>query len=881
MNIPFLFTPNHADPAIRMLRRLGALWLLGVLLALLMTGNTARAAAPAGTVVGNQASASYSDASQVTRTVTSNTVATTVLQVAAVAFTPNGAKTVTPGGQVYYPHTITNNGNGADSFALAAAQSGSFGFTTLQFHADANGDGIPDNATAITSTGAIPAGGSVHVVLAGTVPATAVAGNTVTATLSATSAFNAGIAATASDVATVTAQGVVQVTQAMDVTTGPSPSSGRTITLTYTNTGNTAVGALVLTSTLPSGFSYVANSGRWSATGAGVVLTDAGALDVQGGIVYDQGVTAAGRVTATIATVAPGVSGTLSFRVDVNPGLAPGASAATTAPATYAYHDGSVSVPVGAVNPAVYTVTQVGALSVGGATVVAVPQGGTVGFTDVVTNTGNGTDTFTLAIGASTFPAGTSFALYRADGVTPLTGTSASGVPDTGPLAAGASVNVVVKATLPPGATGGPYSVQLIGTSRFDATRTASALNGLTAITGNIVDLSNDTAMAGATGVGAGPEAAALLTSTANPGTTLRYPLLVSNGSSVADAFELAVATDAAMVAGLPAGWTLVFRDASGATITTTGVIVPGASKAVFADLSLPPTAPAGTTSLYFRALSAATGAGDRLHDAVTVNTLRSLVVTPNGSGQTTAGGIVVYSHTLTNTGNVAEGVAAATALVATLDSLAGFSSVVYWDRNHNGQLDIGDPVLTNLSTLVGGSNGASTAAGLSPGESAVLLVKVTAPASAQPGLANVTTLTVTVSGMINGLVAPAPAISTDHTSVVGSPLQIVKTQALDADCDGIADSAFSAAPISGALPGACIRYLLTATNGGGQPITGLVVSDSTPAHTSYHAGVGAATTIGTVSAPLAGAIGTVQATVGTLAAGQSVSLSFGVRLAP
>ena len=859
-----------------------ALFLLALALTL-GAAPSARAAAPAGAVIGNQASATYSDASQVTRTVTSNTVVTTVQQVASVTLTPNGSKTVTPGGAVYFPHTLTNTGNGVDSVALAVSQTGTFAHGALQFYADANGDGVPDSATPITSSGALQAGASLNIVLAGTVPSTAVAGNTNTATLTATSTFNAGVSATATDLATITTNGVVQVTQALDVTTGASPNAGRTITLTYTNTGNATATNVVLTSTVPSGFTYTAASGRWSVTGSGTTLTDANASDAQSGIVYDYNVSASRRITATIASVPAGTSGTVTFQVDVNAGLAPGAGAATTETATVAFNDGVSPVSTSGVNPVTYTVAQSAGLTVTGATVAAAPQGGTVSFPDTVTNTGNGTDTFLLKTGTSTFPAGTTFVLYKADGVTPLTGSTASGQPDTGPLAGGASVNVVVKALLPPGATGGPYTVALVGTSVADATRTAQGANTLTAVTGNSVDLVNDTAVPGASGVGAGPEGSPVLTQSSNPGTTVRFSLVVSNGSSVADAFDLSAASDAAFASGLPAGWTVTFRDAAGATLTNTGVVTAGASKTVFADVSLPSTAAAGTSQLYFRALSAATGASDRLHDAVTVNAVRSIVVSPNGTGQAAPGGTVVYRHVLTNTGNVVEGDGVSSnGAIATDDSQAGFNSVVHWDRNNDGVLDAGDPVIASLAALTGGSNGASTAAGLNPGESVTLFVKVTAPAAAQPGVASATTLTVTVSGVVSGVAAPAPAVASDQTTVGGSTLVVVKTQSLDADCNGVSDSGvFSTSPIAAVAPGACLRYTITATNSGSSAITGLVVSDATPAHTSYHGTVAASTSIGTITAPAAGGTGTVQATVGTLAVGQAVTVSFGVRIAP
>ncbi|MDY6948281.1 MAG: hypothetical protein SXG53_21445 [Pseudomonadota bacterium] len=207
---------------------------------------------------------------------------------------------------------------------------------------------------------------------------------------------------------------------------------------------------------------------------------------------------------------------------------------------------------------------------------------------------------------------------------------------------------------------------------------------------------------------------------------------------------------------------------------------------------------------------------------------------------------------------------------------------MIHWDRNNDSVLDPADPIVTDLSQLTGGSNGASTTAGLSAGETARLFIKVTTAPGAAIGLTDTTTLTATTTGDINGIAAPAAVSVTDTTSVVAAQVSLVKMQALDQACDGTADTAYSASNIgNGAAPGSCIRYQIVATNGGSTPIGGLVISDATPTYSSYHATVPAATTAGTVSAPANGAAGTVQATVGTLAAGQSATLTFGVRIDP
>ncbi|HEX4509997.1 MAG TPA: hypothetical protein VH328_07965, partial [Burkholderiaceae bacterium] len=158
-------------------------------LAALVLGAPAQAAsAPAGAVIGNQASASYVDASQVPRNVTSNTVVTTVQQVASVTLVAPGAKSISAGGQVYYPQTIVNTGNGPDSFGLSYLQSGGMTFSSVSFYADANGDGIPDSGTPITTTPALNPGDTFKFVVAGVVPSTAVTGTSNTTTVTATSA---------------------------------------------------------------------------------------------------------------------------------------------------------------------------------------------------------------------------------------------------------------------------------------------------------------------------------------------------------------------------------------------------------------------------------------------------------------------------------------------------------------------------------------------------------------------------------------------------------------------------------------------------------------------------------------------------------------------
>src|SRR5215468_9219408 len=82
--------------------------------AALLAPSSMSAQTAAGTAIGNQASATYTDSSSVSRTATSNVVTTIVQQVASLTLTANGAKTASPGSPVFYPHTLVNTGNGSD-----------------------------------------------------------------------------------------------------------------------------------------------------------------------------------------------------------------------------------------------------------------------------------------------------------------------------------------------------------------------------------------------------------------------------------------------------------------------------------------------------------------------------------------------------------------------------------------------------------------------------------------------------------------------------------------------------------------------------------------------------------------------------------------------
>lgn len=842
--------------------------------AVLFGAVAAIAAPPAGTPIGNQATATYQDATATSYTVSSNPVTTIVQQVASLTLVANGIQNAAPGAQATFPHVLTNTGNGTDDFALSVSnQAGDdFDLTGLAIYADADGNGVADNFVPVTSTGPLAAGGIFRFVVMGSVPGTQIANDFANLQVDAASGFDPLQTAQNLDQVNVTGNAVINVTKAISAPSGASPSGPYTYTLTYTNAGNATAGNVRLTDLVPAGMTYVPGSGRWSGTGA-VALTDADSTDGQGAfpnfIRYDFNEATPGAVTAIVLSVPPGQSGTVSFDVTVNAGLPP---QVIDNAARWTYFDGVTDMGPFFTNVASFTVNQTAAVAFTGETVPSALQGATVVFSNVLTNNGNGTDVFEIAIGASTFPAGSTYQLFQADGFTPLANSNGNGTPDTGPLAAGASTTIVLHVTLPPTATGGPYSVDKTATSVADPLASATATDVLTTIVANTVDLTNGSALPGGAGAGPGPEAAPVTTNAAFAGTTSRFTLYVNNTSTQADNYDLAASTDPTFGAlTLPAGWTVTFRDAGNTVITNTGPIAAGGATLVYADVDVPAGATPANVSVYFRALSPFSGASDRKHDQVTVNAARALTLVPNNTAQVIPGGFVVYTHDLTNNGNVLEGdgVGSSVAL-ATAESQAGWSSALYWDANSSGVYDAGDQPIADLAGL----------GGLAPGASVRLFVQVFAPAGATIGQVNTTTVTATTANVGYTSAVPAVGSATDQTTVINAQLQIVKRQALDGDCNGVEDAAFTTLNLTtGAVPNACIRYEIEVTNTGATPVSNVVVNDATPANTVSSNAASASTTVGSISVPADGTAGPVVGTVGNLAPGQTAVLRFNVRI--
>lgn len=895
---------------------------LALSVALVLGGVSAQALAvapDAGQTIGNIATATYTDGSGVVRPATSNPVSTTVLQVASFDLTATQTKYVTLGGQVVYPHTLTNTGNGTDTFRLTVAQTTNaagdvFDLTSLAIYADADGNGVPDNAVNLAGTDVSLNRNDVFTfVVVGYAPGSGLVDAddsivTVTADSRVFQAVPADDPANISnvDTAILTADAVINVTKSANVTQGPT---GTVIeyTITYTNVGNNTATGVTLTDAVPAGTTYQPGTGFWN----GAVQTDLGDADV-----FSE---AAGTITAAVGSVAPNVTGQIKFSVIVDATTAPG-FLTNTANYSYDPDGGGVKPVVGPTpsNDVLFEVLQTRNVGANDDAVLEtdlgnddrveqgpVLQGATVTFEDYIWNQGNGTDTFNITYANTSFPAGTSFTLYQADGLNVLQDTNGDFIPDTGPVAAGAGYKVVVKAVLP-GSVSSGTNLDMVVTATSTATgvilvagdQDDTVTNRVTSIIGSTVDLQNAGGLA--TGTGAANETVGgdgttpFTTQTVNPGNNASFVLNVVNTSATADNYGFLADQDGVFggVDDLPAGWAVTYYqdggagDCSsyGAAIVNTGTINAGATGTFCAVVSVPANAaPVTAQEVWFQTTSPLTGATDKKLDALSVNTVRDIQITTNNSNTVYPGGTVDYVHIITNNGNVLEGDAATEVVLSSANSTVGvnaWNTQLFYDADNNGVLSVleASTPITDISAFV--SNGA---AGLAPGESIRIFARVQSNVNANPGDTDVATITLTTTGAVNGVAAPAAVLNTDTTSVIGGQVRLVKTQALDANCDGTEDGGgFVLTPLT-AKPGACIIYRVVAENQGVSPATNVVVNDTTPTYTTLDTAGGRPTVTGagnTITAtPGNNNAGNVQATIPNLNGGASETIEIGVQI--
>lgn len=876
--------------------------------------SSAHAAAPAaGTNISNIASASYTDSTGNTKTVSSNIVTTTVLPVASFTLIADRTANANANNQVSLSHTLTNTGNGSDTFTVNVADVTSgdqYDFSNLKVYLDANKDGVPDSQTPVTSV-TLAAGESVNLIVQATTPTTRVGGAALSAgdlgklTITAQSTLDNTLTATNTDTVQITNGAVISVTKSASVTAIDATQASATAReveykLVYQNTGNTTATDVTVTDLLPAGLTYVAGSAKL----AGVTQTDG--VDADGyKFVETTSGSGKGTVTLTIPTLAPNTTGTLTFKVRVDQNTPAGVIRNTA----YVDPDGPsgpegdtpsnpndvniLSIKKGTINDnqndAYADAEKTSATAKDNQIVIAsIKQGEVADFSAtgqggepiVIHNTGNVSEEFTVSVdkgtdGAGGLPAGSIVTLYQADGVTPFI--------STGSIPSGGTYNLVAKVTLPASySTSSAIKAILTTSPKSDATKTDKLDLVISQVTPATVDLHNGDAsnttgsVAGASGKDTGSDIDVRST---KPNQAVNFPLQVDNSGVTGDNFNLGI--DPAHA--LPAGWDVKFYVAdgsgnpTGAPLTNTGNINGGSNIKLVAVVTPPANAPAGDQQVYFKVSSPATGLSDVMVDKVTVQADRKLSLQNDRIGQVAPGGTVVYKHTLTNTGNIDEG-ATTGSLPFTLtndQSSNGWVTSLFIDVNNDGNIDAAD-------TLVTGNDLAALTGSIARNASVNFLIKVQAPSNATPGTPS--SVIFTINPATVGTITHASISNTDLTTVTEGQVRLVKDQAL-VDCTTGTGATYTQNTVS-AKPGECVKYRIVATNEGNATVTNVVISDNTPSYTTLKAisGVSPLATSATLQNTgnyVDGYTGTVSAEQSPLAPNASATLEFVIKVNP
>jgi len=480
----------------------------------------------AGTVISNQAYADYDDANgNALARIYSNTVTTTVSQVGAIEVSPATASvTGQPDTQVVVGASVSNTGNGSDTFDLAL--SGLDPGWTATIYWDENGDDMWDpvnETTVVTDTGSLAANGEFEVLIVVDVPDTASNGDSSSVTLTATSQFDSN--QSDSGTYTVTVQdAVLSATKSVYDSTGYQPGDTVTYAISGSNSGSATAENVVITDVIPANTTYVAGSIRIGAVSGdydgAAVQTDA-----------DDSPTDDVKYTAGFRTItvdwgdAPASdSGVIYFKVTIDADVASGTRVENVADLDYEV--GEQAQPTIQSSRAFFDVADLADVDLAATTTAqSGDPGDQIVYPFTVTNDGNATDTIDLTYNST---AGWTWAFWvdndgngipGTGGDFLLTDTDSDSVIDTDDLTAGSTASLLAVATIPSGTSDGTTDdLTITGTSSVDSNTTDSQ-GFTTTVTAPVLALTKS------------------VTPTGNqpPGTELTYTIQVSNsGSGVA-----------------------------------------------------------------------------------------------------------------------------------------------------------------------------------------------------------------------------------------------------------------------------------------------------------------------------------------------------------
>jgi uncharacterized repeat protein (TIGR01451 family) len=557
----------------------------------------------------------------------------------------------------------------------------------------------------------------------------------------------------------------------------------------------------------------------------------------------------AGSVTLSNATIAAG--GSCTFQINVTPATA--GSYVNTIPAgALASTAGTNTAPASAT----LTVTPVADVSVTKLGPASIATGASITYSISVANAGP--DAANNTTFSDTVPA-----QITGVGVSCIAGGGAS----CGTLAAAGNS---VTGTFPALPAGGTLAITITGT----VTGTAPITNTATITPpGGVPDPNAANNSSSATTTIMAPDLTIAKTHAGNftVGTNGTYTITVANQPGSLATSGVITVTDSlpaglGFVSATGTGWACAFA-APTVTCTSNAAIAPGTSaNPITLVVSVASTAVPAVTN--FATVSGGgepaglngnnTASDNTIVVSVAVNTFA-----PDNAQTGMPGSTLFYAHTFTagSAGSVAFSTTSAQSPV-----VAGWSQAIYQDANCNGTLD--------------GAEGATPIAGpiaVAAGASVCIIVRDTIPGTAPYNATNVISVTSTFNGS-------ATITRTDTTTVgaaAGAGLTLAKT-VRNVTQGGAASTAGTARPND------VLEYTITYTNTGPTPVSAIVVTDATPAFTTY---LSAACTT-PLPATLTGCAVTTQPAVngagsvvwtlaGSLNSGGSGSVTYQVRVAP
>ena len=188
-------------------------------------------------------------------------------------------------------------------------------------------------------------------------------------------------------------------------------------------------------------------------------------------------------------------------------------------------------------------------------------------------------------------------------------------------------------------------------------------------------------------------------------------------------------------------------------------------------------------------------GVSDSMHILVRVLNAPSIEVTPDNTATVVAGGTYIFSHVVTNTGNVGDTV------TLSHSALPNGYNAVWVDCDSGAVVGVNNP-----STV-------TTAASIPAGETANVCLRVFVPANAASG----SVLPITVTGQMDNFTGDdTEDTALDIITVIDGALQLTKSND----------------PTSAVAPGKTIKYTTVYKNLSPGELTNSVIADAIPAHT-------------------------------------------------